>query len=168
MRTADVRDPPYTFGVTPQYGGASRSRRSESVVSEPTRLFQQGIREVNLIGQDTTCYGEDFGLQDGLADLLARLAQIETPAETWIRFLYAYPNKVTQRLLDTIAEHARLAKYLDIPLHHASALVLKRMKRGASGDIFLKPIDRIRRTSPGVALRTSFIVGFPGETAEDF
>jgi ribosomal protein S12 methylthiotransferase len=138
------------------------------VVSEATRLFSQGIREINLIGQDTTCYGEDLGLPDGLADLLARLAQIETPVEKWIRFLYAYPNKVTQRLLDTVAEHAALAKYIDMPLQHASARVLKRMKRGASGSIFLKLIERIRRTIPGVAIRTSFIVGFPGETAEDF
>jgi ribosomal protein S12 methylthiotransferase len=154
--------------VIPQYRGAFRSRRFESVVSEATRLFQQGVREINLIGQDTTCYGEDFGLKDGLADLLARLAQIETPHEKWVRFLYAYPNKVTQRLLDTIAEHPALVKYIDMPLQHASANVLKRMKRGASGDIFLKLLERIRRTIPGVAIRTSFIVGFPGETAEDF
>jgi ribosomal protein S12 methylthiotransferase len=84
------------------------------------------------------------------------------------RFLYAYPNKVTQKLLDTIAEHDALVKYIDMPLQHASANVLKRMKRGASGDIFLKLIERIRRTIPGVAIRTSFIVGFPGETDRDF
>ncbi len=88
--------------------------------------------------------------------------------EKWIRFLYAYPNKVTQKLLDTIAEHASLVKYIDMPLQHASANVLKRMKRGASGDIFLKLLERIRRTIPGVAIRTSFIVGFPGETTADF
>jgi ribosomal protein S12 methylthiotransferase len=138
------------------------------VISEATRLFQQGVREVNLIGQDTTCYGEDLGLKDGLAGLLGRLARIETPQEKWIRFLYAYPNKVTQRLLDTIAEHPSLVKYIDMPLQHASANVLKRMKRGACGDIFLKLLDRIRRTIPGIAIRTSFIVGFPGETAADF
>ena len=126
------------------------------------------MREINLIGQDTTCYGEDLGLKDGLATLLARLAQIETPHEKWIRFLYAYPNKVTQKLLDTIAEHPALVKYIDMPLQHASAPVLKRMKRGASGDIFLKLIERIRRTIPGVAIRTSMIVGFPGETDAGF
>jgi ribosomal protein S12 methylthiotransferase len=168
IKIAEGCDHPCTFCVIPQYRGAFRSRRFESVVSEATRLFQQGVREINLIGQDTTCYGEDFGLKDGLADLLARLAQIETPHEKWVRFLYAYPNKVTQRLLDTIAEHPALVKYIDMPLQHASANVLKRMKRGASGDIFLKLIERIRRTIPGVAIRTSFIVGFPGETAEDF
>jgi len=154
--------------VIPQYRGKFRSRRFESVISEAARLFRQGIREINLIGQDTTCYGEDLGLEDGLAHLLARLAQIETAQEKWVRFLYAYPNKVTQKLLDTMAEHRALAKYIDMPLQHASARVLKRMKRGASGEIFLKLIERIRRTIPGVAIRTSFIVGFPGETQEDF
>ena len=100
--------------------------------------------------------------------LLARLAQIETDHEKWVRFLYCYPNKVTQKLLDTIAEHEALVKYIDMPLQHASAPVLKRMKRGASGDIFLKLLERIRRTIPGVAIRTSMIVGFPGETEADF
>ncbi len=100
--------------------------------------------------------------------MLARLAQIETDHPKWVRFLYAYPNKVTQKLLDTIAEHAALVKYIDMPLQHASANVLKRMKRGASGDIFLKLIERIRATIPDVAIRTSMIVGFPGETEKDF
>jgi ribosomal protein S12 methylthiotransferase len=168
IKIAEGCDHPCTFCVIPQYRGAFRSRRFESVVSEAARLFQQGVREINLIGQDTTCYGEDFGLKDGLAALLARLATIETAHEKWVRFLYAYPNKVTQRLLDTIAEHPAMVKYIDMPLQHASANVLKRMKRGASGDIFLKLLERIRRTIPGVAIRTSFIVGFPGETAEDF
>jgi ribosomal protein S12 methylthiotransferase len=154
--------------VIPQYRGKFRSRRFESVIAEATRLFGQGVREINLIGQDTTCYGEDLGIDDGLAHLLARLAQIETPHQKWIRFLYAYPNKITQKLLDTIAEHRDLVKYIDMPLQHASAPVLKRMKRGASGDIFLKLIERIRRTIPNVAIRTSFIAGFPGETDADF
>ena len=168
VKIAEGCDHPCTFCVIPQYRGKFRSRRFESVISEATRLFQQGVREINLIGQDTTCYGEDLGLKDGLADLLARLAEIETGREKWIRFLYAYPNKVTQRLLDTIAGHASLVKYIDMPLQHASVRVLQRMKRGASGDIFLKLLERIRRTIPGVSIRTSFIVGFPGETAEDF
>ncbi len=168
IKIAEGCDHPCTFCVIPQYRGKFRSRRFESVVSEATRLFSQGVREINLIGQDTTCYGEDFGLKDGLATLLARLAQIETPHQKWVRFLYAYPNRVTQKLLDTLAEHASLVKYIDMPLQHASAPVLKRMKRGASGDIFLKLIERIRKTIPGVAIRSSFIAGFPGETEEDF
>src|ERR1700735_3915641 len=168
IKIAEGCDHPCTFCVIPQYRGKFRSRRFESVISEATRLFSQGVREINLIGQDTTCYGEDFGLKDGLAQLLARLASIEMPHQKWVRFLYAYPNKVTQKLLDTIAEHADLGKYIDMPLQHASAPVLKRMKRGASGDIFLKLIERIRRTIPGVTIRTSFIAGFPGETNADF
>ena len=168
MKIAEGCDHPCTFCVIPQYRGAFRSRRFESVITEATRLFGQGVREINLIGQDTTCYGEDFGLKDGLAVLLARLAEIETPHEKWVRFLYAYPNRVSQKLLDTLAEHAALAKYIDMPLQHASANVLKRMKRGANGDIFLKLLERIRKTIPGVAIRTSMIAGFPGETEQDF
>jgi ribosomal protein S12 methylthiotransferase len=168
VKIAEGCDHPCTFCVIPQYRGKFRSRRFESVISEATRLFEQGVREINLIGQDTTCYGEDLGLTGGLAHLLERLARIETPREKWIRFLYAYPNKVTQKLLDTMAAHPALVKYIDMPLQHSSARVLKRMKRGASGEIFLRLIERIRRTIPGVAIRTSFITGFPGETAEDF
>ncbi len=168
IKIAEGCDHPCTFCVIPQYRGKFRSRRFESVVSEATRLFSQGVREINLIGQDTTCYGEDFGLKDGLAVLLARLAQIETPQPKWVRFLYAYPNKVTQKLLDTIAEHESLVKYIDMPLQHASAATLKRMKRGASGDIFLKLLEKVRRTIPGVVIRTSFIAGFPGETDAEF
>ena len=107
-----------------------------------------------------------LGLRDGLAQLLARLAEIDTL--DWVRFLYAYPNRVTQRLLDTIAEHPRLVKYLDMPLQHASRNVLARMKRGSSGEAFLRLIDRVRETIPDVMLRTSFIAGFPGETDADF
>ena len=168
IKIAEGCDHPCTFCVIPQYRGNFRSRRFESVISEATRLFSQGVREINLIGQDTTCYGEDLGMKDGLATLLARLAQIETQHEKWVRFLYCYPNKVTQKLLDTIAEHPALVKYIDMPLQHASANVLKRMKRGANGDIFLKLLERIRRTIPGVSIRTSMIVGFPGETEQDF
>ncbi len=168
IKIAEGCDHPCTFCVIPQYRGKFRSRRFESVVVEASRLFAQGVREINLIGQDTTCYGEDLGIKDGLALLLARLAQIETPQPKWVRFLYCYPNKVTQKLLDTIAAHDALVKYIDMPLQHASAPVLKRMKRGANGDIFLRLIERIRNTIPGVAIRTSMIVGFPGETAADF
>lgn len=168
IKIAEGCDHPCTFCVIPQYRGKFRSRRFESVIVEATRLFAQGVREINLIGQDTTCYGEDLGIKDGLALLLARLAQIETPHPKWIRFLYCYPNKITQKLLDTIAEYPSLVKYIDMPLQHASREVLKRMKRGSSGDFFLKLLERIRATIPGVAIRTSMIAGFPGETEADF
>ena len=168
IKIAEGCDHPCSFCVIPQFRGAFRSRRFESVVTEASRLFAQGVREINLIGQDTTCYGQDLGLKDGLAELLARLAAIPAELPKWIRFLYAYPNKITQKLLDTIAAHESLVKYIDMPLQHASAPVLKRMKRGANGDIFLKLLERIRATIPGVAIRTSMIVGFPGETDPDF
>jgi ribosomal protein S12 methylthiotransferase len=168
IKISEGCDHPCSFCVIPQYRGRNRSRRFESLMVEASRLFQQGVREINLIGQDTTAYGEDLGLKDGLAQLLGRLSQLESPQEKWIRFLYAYPNRVTQKLLDIIARHDSLVKYIDMPLQHASASVLKRMKRGASGDIFLKLIERIRATIPGVTIRTSFIVGFPGETEQDF
>jgi len=159
-------DHPCTFCVIPQLRGKFRSRRFESVVREAGNLAAAGVREISLIGQDTTYYGEDLGLRDGLPTLLERLARIEDLH--WVRFLYCYPNRVTQKLLDMIAAHPRLAKYLDIPLQHASRSVLARMKRGSNADAFLKMLDRIRRTIPGVSIRTSFIVGFPGETDKDF
>lgn len=168
IKIAEGCDHPCSFCVIPQFRGSFRSRRFESVVFEAAGLFERGVREINLIGQDTTCYGEDLGIRHGLAALLARLAQIETPHRKWIRFLYAYPNRIDQRLLDTIAAHPDLVKYIDVPLQHASAGVLKRMKRGASGEIFLRLLERIRRTIPGVAVRTSLIAGFPGETERDF
>ena len=131
-------------------------------------MFAMGVREINLIGQDTTCYGEDLGLKDGLSMLMARLAQIPTDLPKWIRNLYAYPNKVTQKLLDTLAQHEALVKYIDMPLQHASGATLRRMKRGANGDIFLRLLERMRATVPGIAIRTSMIVGFPGETEAEF
>jgi ribosomal protein S12 methylthiotransferase len=159
-------DHPCTFCIIPQLRGKFRSRRFESVVREAENLADAGVREISLIGQDTTFYGEDLGLRDGLPLLLERLAEIE--GLHWVRFLYCYPNRITPRLLETIAAHPRLAKYMDIPLQHASKDVLKRMQRGSHGGAFLKMLERIRRTVPDVSLRTSFIVGFPGETKQDF
>jgi ribosomal protein S12 methylthiotransferase len=166
LKIAEGCDHPCGFCIIPQLRGKFRSRRFESVINEAERLAQSGVREIVLIGQDTTCYGEDLGLKDGLALLLERLAQIEQLH--WVRFLYAYPNKITGKLLETIAAHPKICSYIDVPLQHASPSVLKRMKRGASAEIFLKSISKMRETIPNVTLRTSFIVGFPGETAEDF
>jgi ribosomal protein S12 methylthiotransferase len=159
-------DHPCSFCIIPELRGRFRSRRFESVVREAENLAAAGVREVTLIGQDTTFYGEDLGLRDGLPLLLERLAQVDGLA--WVRFLYCYPNRITPRLLETIAADEKLCKYLDVPLQHASRNVLARMKRGSSGDAFLKLLERARHAIPGVALRTSFIVGFPGETEADF
>jgi ribosomal protein S12 methylthiotransferase len=166
IKIAEGCDHPCTFCIIPELRGTFRSRRFESVLREAENLAASGTREITLIGQDTTSYGEDLGLRDGLAQLLAKLAGIEDLQ--WVRFLYAYPNRLTQKILDTLAAHPRLAKYVDMPLQHASRNVLARMKRGSNGDAFLKLLSRARTTIPGVALRTSFIVGFPGETESDF
>ena len=165
IKIAEGCDHPCSFCVIPNLRGKFRSRRFESVVAEAQRLVASGVQEITLIGQDTTCYGEDLGLKDGLATLLDALAQIE--GLRWLRFLYAYPNRITGRLLETIAKHDNICKYLDVPLQHASPEVLKRMKRGAGAEIFQKTLEKVRAAVPGIALRTSFIVGFPGETAED-
>ena len=166
IKIAEGCDHPCTFCIIPQLRGQFRSRRFESVIAEAERLAHSGVREITLIGQDTTCYGEDFGLKDGLALLLEKLAAIADLR--WVRFLYAYPNKITGKLLDTIAQHDKICSYMDVPLQHASASVLKRMKRGGGADVFLRSIAKMRRTIPDLTLRTSFIVGFPGETEKEF
>jgi ribosomal protein S12 methylthiotransferase len=166
IKIAEGCDHPCTFCIIPQLRGRFRSRRFESVIAEAERLAQSGVREITLIGQDTTCYGEDFGLKDGLALLLEKLVSIE--GLRWIRFLYAYPNKITGKLLETIAKHDKVCSYMDVPLQHASPSLLKRMKRGGGSDVFLRSIEKMRRVIPDLTLRSSFIVGFPGETEKEF
>lgn len=172
IKIAEGCDHPCSFCIIPQLRGKFRSRPIASIVAEARQLIAQGVREITLIGQDTTCFGEDLapdaatGRRPELADLLDALAPLE--GLRWLRFLYAYPNKVTTRLLETIARHDNIAKYLDVPLQHASANVLRRMKRGGTADRFLQIIDKARAIVPGLVLRTSFIVGFPGETEDDF
>ncbi|MDP9160122.1 MAG: 30S ribosomal protein S12 methylthiotransferase RimO [Acidobacteriota bacterium] len=166
LKIAEGCDHPCSFCIIPQLRGKFRSRRFESVIAEAERLADSGVREITLIGQDTTCYGEDFGLKDGLALLLEKLAAINDLR--WVRFLYAYPNKITGRLLETIASQGKICSYIDVPLQHASATALKRMKRGGGADIFLRSVERMRAVIPGVTLRTSFIAGFPGETETEF
>lgn len=166
LKIAEGCDHPCSFCIIPQLRGMFRSRHFESVIAEAHHLAANGVRELTLIGQDTTCYGEDLGIKNGLALLLARLAEIEQLR--WIRFLYAYPNKITGQLLETIASHEKICSYVDVPLQHASPMTLKRMKRGAGADIFLKSIEKMRGTIPNLTLRSSFIVGFPGETESEF
>jgi ribosomal protein S12 methylthiotransferase len=222
IKIAEGCDHPCSFCIIPQLRGKFRSRPIASILAEAQSLIAQGVREITLIGQDTTCYGEDLPPQlfpstqtlssrrasapaqtlssrpersgverpavpattnsgaprldfetwephlrkPELSDLLAALAPL--PGLKWLRFLYAYPNKITTRLLETIARHDTIAKYLDVPLQHASANVLRRMKRGGTADRFLQIIDQARAIVPGLVLRTSFIVGFPGETEADF
>ncbi|MBV8894720.1 MAG: 30S ribosomal protein S12 methylthiotransferase RimO [Acidobacteria bacterium] len=166
IKIAEGCDHPCSFCIIPQLRGKFRSRAMVSVIAEAERLVCSGVREITLVGQDTTCYGEDLGLEDGLAFLLKQLAAI-TDLQ-WIRFLYAYPNKITPRLLETIAKYENICSYIDVPLQHASPSILRRMKRGGGAEVFLRSIERMRRIIPNLVLRTSFIVGFPGESEPEF
>jgi ribosomal protein S12 methylthiotransferase len=166
LKIAEGCDHPCSFCVIPQMRGRFRSRRLSSVVREAESLARQGVSELTLVGQDTTSYGEDLGLRNGLATLLRELGKI--PELVWLRFLYCYPNRVSEALIAAVAETPKVAKYFDIPLQHASGRVLKLMRRGCSGERFLRVLEKLRAAIPKVTLRTSLIVGFPGETEEDF
>ncbi len=166
VKIAEGCDHPCTFCVIPQMRGGFRSRPIDSVAREAERLAAAGVKEINLVGQDTTMYGWDFGNRRGLADLIRRLGRI--PDLGWIRFLYAYPNNIYDDLLDAIAETPKACKYIDVPLQHASRQVLKRMKRGGNRGSLGRLVERIRERVPGAVVRTTMIVGFPGETEEDF
>jgi ribosomal protein S12 methylthiotransferase len=135
-------------------------------VSEARALAARGVREIVLVAQDSTRYGLDHGVRDGLAYLLRRLGRVD--GIRWIRVMYAYPSTLSDKVLDAIASEEKVVKYVDIPLQHASEPVLKRMKRPTGKGNLLGMVERIRERVPGVAIRTSFIVGFPGETDEDF
>ncbi len=155
-----------SFCIIPTLRGRHRSRNVEDVVAEVKALAARGVREVVLVAQDSTRYGLDHGVRDGLAYLLRRLGRVD--GIRWIRVMYAYPSTLTDPILDAIASEERVVKYVDIPLQHASEPVLRRMKRPTGRGNLLGMIERIRDRVPGVAIRTSFIVGFPGETDEDF
>src|SRR6266568_8324214 len=152
LKIAEGCDHPCTFCVIPQMRGRFRSRRFESVVREAENLVRQGVRELVLVGQDTTSYGRDLGIGDGLPTLLRELGQLT--GLVWLRFLYCYPNHVSDALIAAVAETPAVAKYFDIPLQHASAKILKDMRRGSSGQHFLRRLETIRAAIPGVNLRT--------------
>jgi ribosomal protein S12 methylthiotransferase len=154
------------FCIIPKIRGLHESRGAEDIVAEARSLAEVGVRELNLIAQDLTAYGRDFKPQSSLAALLPRLAEID--GIRWIRLLYCYPNFVTDELLETIAELPQVVKYIDMPLQHADDDILRAMRRERSGAALRKLLERIRRKIPGVALRTSFIVGFPGEDDNAF
>jgi ribosomal protein S12 methylthiotransferase len=155
-----------SFCIIPRLRGRHRSRNVEDVVAEARALAARGVREIVLVAQDSTRYGLDRGVRDGLAYLLRRLGRVD--GLRWIRVMYAYPSTLTDPILDAIASEEKVVKYVDIPLQHASEPVLKRMKRPTGRGNLLGMVERIRERVPGVAVRTSFIVGFPGETEEDF
>jgi ribosomal protein S12 methylthiotransferase len=166
LKIAEGCDHTCAFCAIPQMRGNYRSRRAGSILREAEQLAASGVKEVILISQDSTQYGLDLGIRDGLAQLLHGLARIE--GIEWIRVMYTYPNSLSDATLGAIAEESKVCNYLDMPLQHASAGVLKRMRRGGNRELLEKILNRARQFVPGITLRTTFIVGFPGETDEDF
>lgn len=155
-----------SFCIIPKLRGKHRSRSIADIVKEVTKLGEQGVREINLVAQDSTYYGRDLGLKDGLALLLEALAEVSKIA--WVRVHYMYPYQVTDRLLDIMNGHSKICKYMDIPLQHADKKVLASMRRGSGRAQLSKYLERIRKGIPDVFIRTSFIVGFPTEDERAF
>ena len=155
-----------TFCAIPGFRGRFRSRTIQDLAAESRRLAEQGVRELVIVSQDTMAYGKDIGLRNGITALLRELVRID--GLQWVRFLYCYPNMVSDELVRLVAEEDRLCKYFDIPYQHASRAILDRMLRGGNREIYERQVDGIRKLMPDAGLRTSFIVGFPGETDEDF
>ncbi|HLF83953.1 MAG TPA: 30S ribosomal protein S12 methylthiotransferase RimO [Blastocatellia bacterium] len=166
VKIAEGCDHTCAFCIIPRLRGVFRSRSPESILREVEMLAAQGVKEVVLISQDTTTYGTDLALKDGLARLVDSIAAV--PGVEWVRFLYCYPTAITDELLDVMASRSNVCKYFDIPLQHASRRILQRMRRGGNREAYERMIERIRERVPGVAVRTTFIVGFPGERDEDF
>jgi ribosomal protein S12 methylthiotransferase len=166
MKVSEGCDHTCAFCVIPKIRGRFRSRTLPSLVQEATQLASQGVKELTLISQDTTSYGRDLGMKDGLAYLLEALDKVE--GLRWIRFLYVYPNLVSDKLIEVVNASDKICRYIDMPLQHASARVLKSMRRGGNRASLTRMIERIRNGIPGVTFRTTMIVGFPGETQEDF
>ncbi|HKQ97170.1 MAG TPA: 30S ribosomal protein S12 methylthiotransferase RimO, partial [Candidatus Polarisedimenticolia bacterium] len=166
LKISEGCDHTCSFCAIPSFRGAQRSRPIASIVEEARRLAASGVVELNLIAQDTTDYGAD--LRDGTTPgaLLRALDAVE--GIRWIRVMYAYPNRVTPDFVEALASGRRLARYLDLPLQHADPAMLKVMRRGGSGDSHLRTLERLRAAVPGIALRSTFIVGFPGESEAQF
>ena len=167
LKIADGCRRPCAFCAIPKIKGTAVSRPIESIVEEAVRLQDMGVQEVMLIAQDSTDYGYDLGLKDGLAHLLDEIVKA-APDIPWLRIMYAYPGYVTPRLMETIAEHDQVLPYLDIPLQHGHRETLKRMKRPAKVEWVYETIGKLREMIPDLAVRTTFIVGYPGETEEEF
>ena len=166
IKIAEGCDRPCAFCSIPSMRGSFRSRRFGSIIEEARMLAKQGVKEIVLIAQDSSRYGEDLGEVNALAALIRALGEID--GIEWIRPMYAFPTHISDAFLSAIAETPKAVKYLDMPLQHASRNVLKLMKRGGTRDSLERLIARVREAVPGIAIRTTFITGFPGETEEDF
>src|SRR2546423_6137586 len=166
IKIAEGCDRPCAFCFIPQMRGHFRSRRFGSIVAEAHQLAEEGVKELILVAQDSSRYGEDLGKTDALAHLLRELSH--TDGIEWVRVMYTYPTHISDEFLDVLAEEPKAVKYLDMPLQHASQNDLKLMKRGGNRASLERLIERVRDRVPGIGVRTTFITGFPGETEEDF
>lgn len=166
LKVAEGCDYPCSFCVIPQIRGHFRSRDPDSVVAEAASLAATGTRELVLVAQDTTAYGKDLGIRHGLARLLRELAAVDGIG--WVRFLYAYPTTLDDEVLSAMAEIPEVCRYVDIPLQHANRRILRDMRRPGNRESNERLLARIRDAVPGVAIRSTFIVGFPGETEDEF
>jgi ribosomal protein S12 methylthiotransferase len=166
VKIAEGCDRPCSFCIIPKIRGHYRSRPLQSVLNEARFLADNGVKELVLISQETTRYGDDLGLRHGLSNLLRQLAKIE--GLHWIRFLYCFPSQIDDELLFTMREEAKVCRYMDVPLQHASGRILKSMKRGGNADSLKRLVEHIRKQVPDVTMRTSMIVGYPGETDAEF
>jgi ribosomal protein S12 methylthiotransferase len=166
MKIAEGCDHVCSFCIIPRLRGSFRSRPIVSLVAEATQHAARGVRELNLISQDTTHYGRDLGPGQRLPRLLSELAKVE--GLSWIRFLYCYPSHLTQELVEVASQHPNVCKYFDVPLQHVNERILQSMQRGGHRRMFTEMVSMIRNEIPDAALRTTFIVGYPGETDEQF
>jgi ribosomal protein S12 methylthiotransferase len=166
IKVSEGCDHSCAFCVIPKIRGRFRSRSLASLVQEATQLASLGVKEITLVSQDNTNYGTDLGMKDGLADLLEALDKV--PGLRWIRFLYIYPDLVSDRLIQVVNASEKICRYIDMPLQHVSASILKSMRRGGNRTSLTRMIEHIRKGIPEVTLRTTLIVGFPGETKTDF
>jgi ribosomal protein S12 methylthiotransferase len=167
LKIADGCRRPCAFCTIPTIKGTMKSRPREAILKEVKNLAASGVRELILIAQDLTDYGSDLGIRDGLANLIDDITK-EAPALDWVRLMYAYPGAVTDKLIDVMATNDKVVKYLDIPLQHGHPATLRRMRRPANIDWVYNTIGKMRRAIPNLAVRTTFIVGYPGETDEEF
>jgi ribosomal protein S12 methylthiotransferase len=167
LKLADGCHRSCAFCAIPLIKGPAVSRPPEDILADAARLAQWGVQEAILIAQDTTSYGHDLGLRDGLAELLECLVA-DVPQVAWIRLMYAYPSRITERLIKTMARHPQILPYLDIPLQHAHPAVLRRMRRPADVERVQRTVERLRAAMPEIAIRTTFLVGYPGETEAEF
>jgi ribosomal protein S12 methylthiotransferase len=178
IKIADGCRRPCAFCAIPLIKGTAVSRPIDSILDEASMLQDMGVKEIILIAQDTTDYGHDLGVKDGLADLLEKLVErlnmdqagndSAPEGVSWIRVMYAYPGYVTDRMIDVMAAHSKIVPYLDIPLQHADPGVLRRMRRPANIDWVHRTLAKMRQSIENLAIRTTFIVGYPGETEEEF